>query len=66
MNYDSPPHDDVGDYPDSPSGEGRKVYSGFGEPGNINRVQDDPLPPLKQSSAAVMRPFLYSLPSSSL
>jgi hypothetical protein len=44
MNYDSPPHHDVGDYPDSPSGEGRKVYSGFGEPGSVTRVQDVPAP----------------------
>jgi hypothetical protein len=44
MNYDSPPHHDMGDYPDSPSGEGRKVYSGFGEPGSVTRVQDVPAP----------------------
>jgi hypothetical protein len=44
MNYDSPPHHDVGDYPDSPSVEGRKVYSGFVELGSVNRVQDAPGP----------------------
>jgi len=44
MNYDSPPHQDVGDYPDSPSVEVRKVYSGFVKPGSVNRVQDAPSP----------------------